>query len=58
MPAAEGYATWGHGGQYVFVVPSERLVLTLVSRPDTDTDKLHGGMLEHFVELTRPLWQQ
>lgn len=57
VPEAGGYSTWGHGGQYAFVVPSQRLVFTLVSMPDTDPDQLHGGMLENFIDLTRPLWK-
>lgn len=57
VPEAAGYSTWGHGGQYAFVIPSQNLVLTLVSLPDTDPYELHGGMLENFVDLTRPLWQ-
>jgi CubicO group peptidase (beta-lactamase class C family) len=57
VPEANGYAAWGHGGQFLFVVPEQHLVLTLVSMPDTDADRLHGGMLEQFVDLTRPLWQ-
>ena len=39
------------------MIPSQNLVLTLVSLPDTDPYELHGGMLEDFVDLTRPLWQ-
>jgi hypothetical protein len=27
------------------------------SMPDTSPDYLHGGELEQFVDLTRPLWQ-
>jgi len=57
VPEANGYSTWGHGGQYAFVIPGKRLVLTLVSMPDTDPDALQGGMLEEFVDLTRPLWE-
>jgi CubicO group peptidase (beta-lactamase class C family) len=50
------YALWGHGGQFVLVVPDKRLVLVQVALPDTSSD-LHGGDLEDFVALTRPLWQ-
>jgi len=55
VPEANGYSTWGHGGQYAFVVPALRLVMVLVSHPDTNDD-LHGSRLPQFVELTRPLW--
>jgi len=57
VPEAGGYSTWGHGGQYAFVVPRRRLVLVLVSHPDSDPTQLHGGMLGDFVDLTRPLWK-
>jgi len=57
VPEVAGYSTWGHGGQFAFVVPSQRLVLVLVSWPDTNPEQLHGGRLEQFVDLTRPLWQ-
>jgi CubicO group peptidase (beta-lactamase class C family) len=57
VPEAAGFSTWGHGGQYAFVVPAQRLVMVLVSMPDTNADVLHGGVLEQFVDLTRPLWQ-
>jgi CubicO group peptidase (beta-lactamase class C family) len=54
---AAGYSTWGHGGQYAFVVPALRLVMVMQSMPDTSPDYLHGAELEEFVDLTRPLWQ-
>jgi CubicO group peptidase (beta-lactamase class C family) len=56
VPEAAGYSTWGHGGQYAFVIPGQRLVMVLISMPDTNDDVLHGGVLEEFVDLTRPLW--
>jgi CubicO group peptidase (beta-lactamase class C family) len=30
VPEAAGCSTWGHGGQYAFVIPSQRLVMVLV----------------------------
>jgi CubicO group peptidase (beta-lactamase class C family) len=56
VPEANGFSSWGHGGQYAFVVPALRLVMVLFSHPDT-SDDLHGSKLPQFVELTRPLWQ-
>jgi CubicO group peptidase (beta-lactamase class C family) len=57
VPESGGFSTWGRGGQFVFVVPSQRLVLVMVSFPDTSTDSMHGRKLGQFVDLTRPLWQ-
>jgi CubicO group peptidase (beta-lactamase class C family) len=52
----QAYAFFGHGGQFVLVVPAKNLVAVQVALPDTSGD-LSGGKLEDFVELTRPLWQ-
>jgi CubicO group peptidase (beta-lactamase class C family) len=57
VPEAGGYSTWGHGGQFAFVIPAKRLLLVMQSMPDTSTDYLHGCELQQFVDLTRPLWQ-
>jgi CubicO group peptidase (beta-lactamase class C family) len=57
VPEAPGFSTWGHGGQYAFVIPGKRMVLVMVSYPDTSVDYMHGGMLEQFIDLTKPLWQ-
>ena len=57
VPRAGAYAAWGSGSQSIFVVPSQRLVLVLLSMPDTDGDLLPVGSLDEFVELTQRLWQ-
>jgi CubicO group peptidase (beta-lactamase class C family) len=48
------FASWGHGGQFLLVVPDQDLLMVQVARPDSDD--LHGSELEDFVELTSPLW--
>jgi CubicO group peptidase (beta-lactamase class C family) len=53
LPDYDAFAAWGHGGQYLLVVPDQDLVLVQVALPDSD---LHGGQLEDFVALTRPLF--
>jgi len=50
------FSTWGHGGQFVLVVPARDMVLVQIALPDTDGD-LHGTRLEDFVQLTAPLWR-
>ena len=50
----DAFAAWGHGGQYVLVVPARRMVLVQIALPDSDD--LHGGILRQFVALTEPLW--
>jgi CubicO group peptidase (beta-lactamase class C family) len=57
VPEAKGYSSWGHGGQFVFIIPPRGLVLVLISLPDTSPDYVHGTTLPDFVELTKPLWQ-
>jgi CubicO group peptidase (beta-lactamase class C family) len=50
-----GVAGWGHGGQFVLVVPEQRTVIVQVSLPDTDD--LQGSQLNDFLALVDPLLQ-
>lgn len=45
-------AAWGHGGQFLLLVPEQRLLLVQVALPDAS---VHGSRLEDFLELTAPL---
>jgi CubicO group peptidase (beta-lactamase class C family) len=56
LTARDAFAGWGHGGQFILAVPEQRLLLVQVALPDTDD--LHGGSLEDFVDLTAPLWDR
>lgn len=47
-----GHAMWGHGGQFVLVVPEQNLVLVQTAFPDTD---LPDGTLPEFLDLVAPL---
>jgi CubicO group peptidase (beta-lactamase class C family) len=47
-----GFSAAGHGGQFAFVVPEQRMVLVEIALPDAD---LHGSHLADFVELVSPL---
>lgn len=47
-----GFAMWGHGGQFVVIVPEANLVLVQTAFPDSD---LPGSALPDFLELVRPL---
>jgi len=53
LPEKEGVACWGHGGQFVLVIPAQRLVLVQVALPDAE---LHGSELRHFYDLMKPLF--
>jgi CubicO group peptidase (beta-lactamase class C family) len=48
-----GVAAWGHGGQFILVVPSQRLVIVQIALPDTDD--LQGSQLNDFLALVDPL---
>lgn len=47
-----GYSMWGHGGQFVLVVPSRNMVLVQTAFPDSD---LPDNGLTDLLELVRPL---
>ncbi len=46
FPAYGGYAAVGHGGQFIFVVPSKKLVVIYTAWPYTS-----GDMFDNFGEL-------
>lgn len=46
FPAYEGYAAIGHGGQFIFVVPSKKLVVIYTAWPYTS-----GDMFDNFNEI-------
>jgi CubicO group peptidase (beta-lactamase class C family) len=48
-----GVAAWGHGGQFVLVVPNQRMVIVQIGLPDTDD--LQGTHLNDFLALVAPL---
>lgn len=47
-----GYAAWGHGGQYVFVVPERNMVLVQTSFPYGEID---DDDFDSFLALVKPL---
>jgi CubicO group peptidase (beta-lactamase class C family) len=50
IPDRGVYSADGHGGQYLYVVPSKDLVIAFTAEPDT-SDKERTGWLEYFVTL-------
>ena len=46
FPAYDGYAVAGHGGQFIFVCPSKKLVVIYTAWPYTS-----GDMFDNFSEL-------
>jgi CubicO group peptidase (beta-lactamase class C family) len=54
VPRWGAFTAWGHGGNFIFVVPARDLVIVMSSMPDTDDDTV-GTTLDDFEELIRPL---
>jgi len=52
VPELAAATAWGHGGQFVFVVPAQQLVVVKTSLPSSDDDVV-GTMLERFLPVAR-----
>jgi CubicO group peptidase (beta-lactamase class C family) len=52
VPELDAYSAWGHGGQFIFVVPAEDLVICMTSLPSVD-DEAVGTTLPRFLPLVR-----
>jgi CubicO group peptidase (beta-lactamase class C family) len=51
-PQSGAFAASGHGGQYILVLPRERVVAVLTALPDVDNDRL-GISLPAFIEMVQ-----
>jgi CubicO group peptidase (beta-lactamase class C family) len=54
LPRWQSFAAWGHGGNFIFLVPGKEMVIVMTSMPDVDDDVV-GTMLDGFEELISPL---
>lgn len=54
LPRWKAFTAWGHGGNFVFIVPAKQMVIVMTSMPDVDDDVVGTG-LEQFEELISPL---
>ena len=54
VPRWEAFTTWGHGGNFMFIVPEKQLVVAMTSMPDVNDDTV-GTTLDDFEELIDPL---
>ena len=50
LPGLESYTAWGHGGQFIYVVPELDMVIVMTSMPSTDDDVV-GTRLPEFLTL-------
>jgi CubicO group peptidase (beta-lactamase class C family) len=51
---SHGASAWGHGGQYVLIVPPMNMVLVHIALPDTND--MDGDQLNDFLRLVKPLF--
>jgi CubicO group peptidase (beta-lactamase class C family) len=54
LPQYGGYTASGHGGQFICVVPHQKLVIVMISKPDSNGDYV-GTSLKGFLELAGPV---
>jgi CubicO group peptidase (beta-lactamase class C family) len=54
VPRWQAFTTWGHGGNFIFIVPGKEMVVVMTSMPDVDDDAV-GTTLDDFEELISPL---
>lgn len=54
LPNLNAIEAWGHGGNYILLVPDQRVVIVMTSMPDTDDDVV-GTRPEQFHDLVSPL---
>lgn len=54
VPELDAFTASGHGGQFVFVVPADALVIVMTSLPSSDGDVV-GTTLDRFLPLVRKI---
>jgi len=54
LPDWQAVEAWGHGGNYVLIVPARNLVIVMTSLPYADDD-IVGTHPQQFHELVAPL---
>ena len=48
VPEEGAYTAWGHGGQFIFILPQYEMVIVMTSMPSTNDDKV-GTSLDQFL---------
>ncbi len=56
VPEWNGFSAWGHGGNFIMVLPDYGMVILMTSMPDTN-DELVGSALNQLEDLIRPLME-
>jgi CubicO group peptidase (beta-lactamase class C family) len=54
VPEVNGFTAWGHGGQFIFILPQYEMVIVMTSMPSTNDDKV-GTSLSKFMPIVRKI---
>jgi len=54
LPRWQAIEAWGHGGNYILILPNQQMVIVMTSMPDTDDDVV-STRPEQFHDLVLPL---
>lgn len=54
VPELDAVAAWGVGGNFIFIAPTEGIVIVMVSMPDVNDD-IVGTTLGDFLPLARTI---
>jgi CubicO group peptidase (beta-lactamase class C family) len=57
VPRWQAFTTWGHGGNFIFIVPGKDMVIVMTSMPDVDDDVV-GTTLDDLERLIQPLLEE
>jgi CubicO group peptidase (beta-lactamase class C family) len=54
LPEQDAFTAWGHGGQYIYVLPEQDMVVVMTSMPSVNDDNV-GTTLSKFVPLAQQI---
>lgn len=54
VPEMSAYTTWGHGGNFAFIIPAKNLVIVVLAMPDSDSGAM-GTTLNDFLPLFKQI---
>jgi len=54
VPEVSGFTAWGHGGQFIFVLPQYEMVIVMTSMPSTNDDEV-GTTLSKFLPIVKKI---
>lgn len=54
VPEVEGFTAWGHGGQFIFILPQYDILIVMTSMPSTNDDKI-GTTLSEFLPIVEKI---